>query len=221
MALIKYVIVIVLYISLKCIPAFMKWYVTKLISFPSSVLEEREAIKLSDHCLISRLALHACQTMESWLGACKQACLWGQFFSLQVYIIIIENLPTPTAGIPFVRLDPYLVPPDGLYDGPKSLPDGGENSLISGELSSTLQMGKSNSPFMWRTRPTRSGYSQLKTRYFIKRYNIECSFTWVRVVACIETHFFGCASIHRGLCLSVCVWCAHMCTGVCEWWQLI
>ena len=131
---------------------------------------------------------------------------WGPFLLLQVYITIIENLPTPTAGIPFVRLDPYLVPPDGLYGGPKSLPDGGESSLISGELSSTLQMGKSNSPFMWRTRPTRSGYRQLQTRYIIKRYNIESSFTWVRVVACIETHFFGCASIHRGLCLlSMCV----------------
>ena len=141
------------------------------------------------------------------------------FFFLYVYIIIIiENLPTPTAGIPFVRLDPYLVPPDGLYGGPKSLPDGGESSLISGELSSTLQMGKSNSPFMWRTRPTRSGYRQLKTRYIIKHYNniLYCSFTWVRVVACIETHFLGCASIHRGLCLlSMCVRCAQVCTGVC------
>ena len=159
------------------------------------------------------------------MGACKRACFWGHFLSLQAYITIIENLPTPTAGIPFVRLDPYLVPPDGLYGGPKSLPDGGESSLISGELSSTLQMGKSNSPFMWRTRPTRSGYRQLKTRYIIKHYNniLYCSFTWVRVVACIETHFLGCASIHRGLCLlSMCVRCAQVCTGVCvcEWWQL-
>ena len=102
-------------------------------------------------------------------GSLQTNMFWGPFLLLQVYITIIENLPTPTAGIPFVRLDPYLVPPDGLYGGPKSLPDGGESSLISGELSSTLQMGKSNSPFMWRTRPTRSGYRQLQTRYIIKR----------------------------------------------------
>ena len=156
-------------------------------------------------------------------GSLQTSMFLGPFLSLQVYIIIIiENLPTPTAGIPFVRLDPYLVPPDGLYGGPKSLPDGGESSLISGELSSTLQMGKSNSPFMWRTRPTRSGYRQLKTRYIKKHYNniLYCSFTWVRVVACIETHFFGCASIHRVLCLLS--MCAQVCTGVCvcEWWQL-
>lgn len=137
-------------------------------------------------------------------GGRETSIFLGHFLSLQRY----QNLPTPTAGIPFARLDPYLVPPDGLYGGPKSLPDGGESSLISGELSSTLQMGKSSSPFMCRTRPIGSGYSQHKQDVCRVLCYIECSFTWMRVVACIETHFFGCAFIHRGLCLlsrSVCV----------------
>ena len=93
-------------------------------------------------------------------GGRETSMFLGHFLSLQRY----QNLPTPTAGIPFARLDPYLVPPDGLYGGPKSLPDGGESSLISGELSSTLQMGKSSSPLMCRTRPVGSGYIQHKTR---------------------------------------------------------
>ena len=40
----------------------------------------------------------------------------------------------------------------------------------------------------------------------------------MRVVACIETHFFGCAFIHRGLCLlsrSVCVCVVHTYTYRC------
>ena len=149
--------------------------VRQLISSPSSLLSKNVRRKHWNNTIrplpISGLALHAERWKAGWELANQQG-FWGHFFLLlQEYITIIENLPTPTAGIPFVRLDPYLVPPDGLYGGPKSLPDGGESSLISGELSSTLQMGKSNSPFMWRTRPTRSGYRQLKTRYIIKHYN--------------------------------------------------
>jgi len=63
------------------------------------------------------------------------------------------NSPTPTAGCPLVQLDPYLVPPTGLYGRPKSLPEGGVNGPLSEVLSSTLQMGEPSIPLMCWTRP--------------------------------------------------------------------
>ena len=152
----KYVIVIALHIALKCIPSTC---IYKMVCQKAPKLFSVRRKHWNE--IIRPLPHFRPLPNDGRLDGGRETSIFlGHFLSLQRY----QNLPTPTAGIPFARLDPYLVPPDGLYGGPKSLPDGGESSLISGELSSTLQMGKSSSPFMCRTRPIGSGYSQHKTR---------------------------------------------------------